>query len=201
MSVKRRLANALIEICESKPLDDVTVTEIAKKANLTRQVFYKYFMDKYELANWIHVDDHYFALQREKGFTDDWFEFVSGWLSAMKKHKNFYQNIYYSVSDREFQRTIMNHVIDFYTEIIEIHNNDKLDKETDFSLKVYCYGGFENISKWVLGGMKESPEEFCRLLYVSMPSNIQKVLVDKPFPKSVIEEIYKFSLENVKKPM
>ena len=54
---KQLLANALIEICNIKPLDKITVTEITKKAGLTRQVFYHHFLDKYELAKWVHMQD------------------------------------------------------------------------------------------------------------------------------------------------
>ena len=43
------LAQSLKDLCQSKPLDLVTVTEITKKAGLTRQAFYHYFIDKYEL--------------------------------------------------------------------------------------------------------------------------------------------------------
>ena len=66
MNVKRKLANALLTLCNQKPLESITVTEIAQKADLTRQVFYKYFVDKYELANWIQVDDYFSTLQKNE---------------------------------------------------------------------------------------------------------------------------------------
>ena len=55
--VRKLLSDALLEICERKSLDHVTVTEIAAHAGLTRQVFYRYFLDKYDLAKFIHICD------------------------------------------------------------------------------------------------------------------------------------------------
>ena len=60
--VRKLLSDALLEICERKSLDHVTVTEIAAQAGLTRQVFYRYFFDKYDLAKFIHICDFYGAL-------------------------------------------------------------------------------------------------------------------------------------------
>lgn len=57
--VRKLLSEALAEICENKALDNVTVTEITKQANLTRQVFYRHFTDKYDLAKYIHLNDYY----------------------------------------------------------------------------------------------------------------------------------------------
>ena len=60
--VRKLLAQALVEICEHKLLDHVTVTEITQRAQLTRQVFYRHFVDKYDLAKFIHLEDYYGAL-------------------------------------------------------------------------------------------------------------------------------------------
>lgn len=47
--------------------------------------------------------------------------------------------------------------------------------------------------------MKISAKEMCHLLACSMPSNIKELLVDKPFPTEIMEEIRKFRIENVMK--
>lgn len=40
MDAKEKLANALEKIMEAKPLDEVHVTEIAKRAGVSKQTFY-----------------------------------------------------------------------------------------------------------------------------------------------------------------
>ena len=45
-------AQAIKELIKNRPLDKITVTDIVIKAGMTRQTFYRYFMDKYDLVNW-----------------------------------------------------------------------------------------------------------------------------------------------------
>ena len=49
-----RLAEALETICSRKTLENITVSEIAAEAGVTRQVFYHHFEDIFQLAAWIH---------------------------------------------------------------------------------------------------------------------------------------------------
>ena len=40
------------ECLRTQSVESVTVTELARRAGLTRQTFYRNFMDKYDLINW-----------------------------------------------------------------------------------------------------------------------------------------------------
>ena len=45
-------ANALLNLLKTQPLNKITVTQITKESNLTRQTFYRNFEDKEDLVNW-----------------------------------------------------------------------------------------------------------------------------------------------------
>ena len=49
---KERLAQGIKTLMVHKPLDKITVKEIVDQSELTRQTFYRYFQDKYDLVNW-----------------------------------------------------------------------------------------------------------------------------------------------------
>ena len=49
---KYKLAKALKVRMEKQPLDRITVAQIAETCDVTRQTFYRYFQDKYDLVNW-----------------------------------------------------------------------------------------------------------------------------------------------------
>ena len=58
MSVKDsriEFANALKHLIKRENLEAVSVGEIAAEAGLSRQLFYKYFTDKYDLAFWCYM--------------------------------------------------------------------------------------------------------------------------------------------------
>ena len=46
---KRALSEAFSELLKEKPFEQITVTEIARKAGLNRQTFYYHFRDLYDL--------------------------------------------------------------------------------------------------------------------------------------------------------
>ena len=45
-------AKAIKELIKTRPLDKITVIDIVTNAGKTRQTFYRYFKDKYDLVNW-----------------------------------------------------------------------------------------------------------------------------------------------------
>lgn len=49
---KLTIANALLNLLKTQPLHKITVTQITKESNLTRQTFYRNFEDKEDLVNW-----------------------------------------------------------------------------------------------------------------------------------------------------
>lgn len=49
---KLTIANALLILLKTQSLNKITVTQITKEANLTRQTFYRNFEDKEDLVNW-----------------------------------------------------------------------------------------------------------------------------------------------------
>ena len=51
---KRALSEAFSELLKEKPFEQITVTEIARKAGLNRQTFYYHFHDIHELIIWIY---------------------------------------------------------------------------------------------------------------------------------------------------
>ena len=57
MDSRNRFANTLKELAARKTLEKITTEEIVKAAGLSRQTFYKFFSDKYDLAFWCYQRD------------------------------------------------------------------------------------------------------------------------------------------------
>ena len=49
---KYRLARSMKECLESTSVDNITVKQITENCGLTRQTFYRNFLDKFDLINW-----------------------------------------------------------------------------------------------------------------------------------------------------
>jgi|GEM_PF-3415006 len=196
--VRKLLSDALIEICEHKALDHVTVTEITGQAGLTRQVFYRHFVDKYDLAKYIHLQDYYQALDAmnvdvSRGIVM-WGEVSHLWFDVIKARPRFYQNIYRSSSSGEFTRIMRTYITNFYLEIVQYQLGRKVDSEIMFIIQMYLAGATEKIGEWVLNGARMSIEELSRLLYLAMPEKIRNLVIlnelDATVAKMIARDAY-----------
>lgn len=56
IDTKSIIANALLELCEKKPLNKISVTNIQDKTGISRQTFYNHFRDKHDLIQYIYCE-------------------------------------------------------------------------------------------------------------------------------------------------
>jgi len=180
-----RLAEALENICKRKALENITVREIATEAGVTRQVFYHYFVDKYELALWINYVHLYqsvkLALKNDSKHM--WRLTTTYWMQRMLENKAFYTNAFSSVSQKEFQRIIRDFFYGAYKWQMEQRKKQVLTEVEAFVLHLYLYGGMEKIYEWVSGGMNVPVERMVQLLECSMPEAISKwILTEENVP-------------------
>ncbi len=174
--VPSRLAEALVRLCQKKSLESITVSRIAKEAGVTRQVFYHYFDDKFELASWVHYLYLYQAvkMELEKGNQQVWSRTMIRWMYFLVENKTFYSNVFQSMSQKEFQRIIRDFFYDAYKWQMEHRIGRILNEEECFVLHTYLYGGMQEIYDWISGGMNFSVERMVQLLELAMPEVIRK---------------------------
>jgi len=194
-----RLAEALKNICKRKTLENITVSQIAQEAGVTRQVFYHYFDDKFELASWIHYMHLYQSLKKamEEDMLHIWRLTITYWLQQMKKNKAFYSNVFQSASRKEFQRIIRDFFFRAYKWQMEQRMGRKPEEEEEFVLHAYLYGGMECVYEWISEGMVITVERLAELLELAMPQLIKQWIItgeNVPY-KEALKEMERFLAE------
>lgn len=188
--VPYRLAEALENICKRKTLENITVSEIAAEAGVTRQVFYHYFTDKFELASWIHYVHLYQSVKQalEEEREQIWRGTMGNWLQRLAKNRAFYINAFQSVSQREFHRIIRDFFLTSYKWQLEQHLQRSLNEEELFALRCYCIGSMEMVCEWLGKETLVPPEHMQELLELSMPEVIREKAVelkDIPYAEAI----------------
>ena len=89
--MKRELSTTLIALSKEKPLASITVSELAKRCEISRGTFYNHFLDIYDLINWTFENDVVVPLQdyickHEKA----WSGITQQCLETMYQEKEFY---------------------------------------------------------------------------------------------------------------
>ena len=94
---KRALEASLKNLLLKKPLDKITINDIAEDCGITRMAFYYHFKDIYDLIEWSCVEDATIALSGNKTY-ETWQEGYLQIFEAVLENKPFIMNVYNSVS-------------------------------------------------------------------------------------------------------
>ena len=140
---KYRLAESMKECMCHTPVDAITVRQITENCGLTRQTFYRNFMDKLQLK--------FSYIAEEKEF----------FRAAFRYDR---QN---SLREHDFQL-----IFRFYQDLIQLKTGAPASEDIRFLLEMYCHGSISMTIEWVLSGMTNSPEDLARLMVEAMPAKL-----------------------------
>ena len=156
-STRYLFAQSIKDLMAKQSLDKMTVTDIVKHSGMTRQTFYRYFKDKYDLVNW------YFEKLADKSFRQ--IGNSSTLREGLIKKFNNVENYDYQC------------ILEFYQNIIykKIGN---IPTDIMFLLEMYCHGSITMTVEWAISGMNKTPEEMADLLIQALPPKLEQLLSD-----------------------
>ena len=111
---KKRIAKAFALLLEKKEFDKISVSNIMELSGIRRQTFYNYFLDKFDLIEWILKTD----LQEQ--VTDN-LEYISG-LQLVKELFYFFdynKNLYKQIFNISGQNDIQSFFLDYCRQVVE----------------------------------------------------------------------------------
>lgn len=171
MNARKFLKQSAYRLIEKTPIEKLTVREILGDAEVSKQTFYRYYLDKYALAN-----DLYHELTQQ-GIIDaslvkneaDWREMYRRQFAAFREHLPFIQHLYTS---RETGCTLdyeISCTIDFDRAYLKNHGADVSDPRIRFALEAKDVGGTYAMRDWILGGMAVDDEEMIERFHLIIP--------------------------------
>lgn len=169
-------AQSIKDLMEHQQLDKITVTDIVKHSGMTRQTFYRYFQDKYDLVNW------YFEKLADKSFrqignSSTLKEGLVKKFTFLLNDKVFFMQAFQSKDYNNVENYDYQCILDFYSQIIKKKIGD-IPQEIMFLLKMYCHGSITMTVEWAVRGMQEEPEVIADLLIEALPPKLEKLLSD-----------------------
>lgn len=182
---KRALEASLKNLLLQKPLDKITVGDIANDCGINRMTFYYHFKDIYDLIEWSCVEDATKALEGKKTY-DTWQEGFLNIFNAVLDNKPFIMNVYRSVSREQIEMYLYKLT---YNLLIDVVNEKSVgmavsDEDKKFIADFYKYAFVGIMLNWIRNDMKEEPKQIVDRLSVLINGNITRTLnnvrTDKP---------------------
>lgn len=158
--IRMCIAKALIHLLESKNLEEITITALAKAANVSRMTFYKYYSSKQEvLVDYMYelMNEYMESANRRRDighFQDQ--RHICHFFSFFKEHNKEIMTLI----NADMYSIVIN-AVNTYMEVYVLPES----KYSKYELYYYA-GALCNIYiQWLNNGMVETPEEIAMIVY------------------------------------
>lgn len=174
---KRALEASLKNLLLKKPLDKITITDIAENCGINRMTFYYHFKDIYDLVEWSCIEDATKALEGKKTY-DTWQQGFMQIFEAVLENKPFILNVYRSVSREQVEIYLYKLTYNLLIGVVDEKAANMAVREEDkkFIADFYKYAFVGLMLDWVKNDMKEEPQIIIDHLSVLMHENITSAL-------------------------
>ena len=176
-TTKRALAASLKKLLEQKPLDKITVTDIAEDCGVNRQTFYYHFQDIYDLVEWIYTSEATAAIGGKKTY-DTWQEGFLHIFQYVLDNRAFVTRTYHSLSREHLESYLYHEVYDLLWGVVEEKAAGLSVREEDraFIAHLYKCALVGLVLEWIGGGMKGEPREIIDRLELVIRGSIPQAL-------------------------
>ena len=170
---KKKICLVLVELLKEKSLDEITVSDISKRAGINRGTFYLHYTDKYDLietlvnnsiTNISNILGEEFLTGDINNLTKT--QTIRNVLAYIKENKSFYTALILTEGKSSFTvkfKELFGRII----QSIEHENNSKKkenDLPIDYLIEITISSITSIIFLWIEKGMLESPEKISELI-------------------------------------
>ena len=141
---------------------------------MTRQTFYRNFLDKYDLINW-YFDKLVPQSFEQIGMGHTVGESLTQKFEFIVNEKVFFTEAFRSDDRNSLKEHDFELILQFYQDLIGRKTSRPLGEDLQFLLEMYCRGSVYMTVKWVLTGMKDSPAKMSKKLVEAMPPRLAAV--------------------------
>ena len=175
-TTRYKFAKSIKELMHKQSLDKITVTDIVSNTTLTRQTFYRYFKDKYDLVNW------YFRKMAEQSIAQmnkgaSLKEGLMKKFQFIQEEKTFFTQAFKSNDYNSLVQYDFEYIYEFYKQMFEQKLNHQCDAKMDFLLQMYCRGSVDMTVDWVLNDMPIKKEEIVQYLMDAIPDKLEAYMI------------------------
>lgn len=189
-TTKRALEASLKNLMLQKPLDKITINDIAEDCGISRMTFYYHFKDIYDLVEWSCQEDASRALAGKKTY-ETWQQGLLQIFQAVLDNKPFILNVYRSVSREQVENYLYRVTYDLLEGVVEEKAQGmsvrQEDKELIATLYKYLFVGV--MLDWIKGDMKGDPQVMVQklelVIHGSVAAALDRMRTDKPASSGV----------------
>ena len=174
---KHALEASLKHLLLKKPLNKITISDIAEDCGISRMTFYYHFKDIYDLVEWTCTEEASKALAGNKTY-NTWQEGLVNIFNAVLENKPIVLNVYHSVSRKQLERYLYAVTYELLIQVIEEQSVDMSVRQDDKEriAHFYKYAFVDVMLDWVRHDMRDDPQKMVENINLIMHENILNAL-------------------------
>ena len=186
---KRALEKSLKNMMLKKPVNKITINDIAEDCGVNRATFYYHFNDIYDLIEWSCEEDSRKAADGNTTY-DTWEQGFLNIFHTVEENKPFILNVYRHVSQEQIIQYLYRVVYGLIINVVEecAQGMDVREDDKQFIADFYKYAFVGMMLDWIRQDMKPSPEKMIFRLSSLIEGDIIRMLekcrIDKPHYKT-----------------
>ena len=137
-------------------IESISVTDICERCSISRQTFYKYFNDKFQLLSQIYkltITDIFVEIDENV----PWDIVIGMMLAKMLEDREFYMSAVRYHGQNSLAELMLYHVYTSYVKEYTRRTGSEPDEDTLFELRFNAFGGTGCMLEWISDGMTTDP--------------------------------------------
>lgn len=164
INVKCIIATALLELCETKSLEALTVKQILEKSGVSRQTFYNHFIDKNDLIQYVYkekiIPDFH-----DNNMNINFYDSLVIAFENMKKYHHFMKQACLMEGQNCLKDYIFNHCKEFDLKWHqELYGDEPMPESLRFATEYHATASSSMTLSWILSDMPVSCEEISKMI-------------------------------------
>ena len=159
-ATKQNISEGFKELLAKKPINRITINEIADQCGVSRMTFYYHFKDIYNLAEWTLLQTLAPAIGEDRTY-DSWQQGFLNTLNILKENQRLLLNVYHSM-DREMIEQYMHRAVEnlIFPVVVEAAEGLNISEKSKRRVSVfYTHAFLGTMLEWIRQGMVTPTEE------------------------------------------
>ena len=172
-TTKQILVDSVLDLLSKKPIQKISVQEIAAHCHVSTRSFYNYFLDKQDIVNWIYLDKEKELFRNFNKGTSLHDSFLK-LFSFVYDNMNIFLNIQTYTGQNNLSENIIEQAKKTMTAAIKANENiTELDEETQFAIEFWLNVVIAMTAKWPKSPAPLPPADFLHLVEVATPQRLK----------------------------
>ncbi|MFC0297254.1 TetR/AcrR family transcriptional regulator [Geobacillus jurassicus] len=148
------IKKAVVELMAEKPFDDITIQEIADRANVNRGTIYLHYTDKYDLLDKLieeHMDNLRQLCREASDLTFEEGNYI--WYEYFERHRLFFSTMLSSKGAPHFRNRFLQLVIEEFKPEVDTSSGKNEGLDEDVVLQFFASAVVGIVEWWFKQGM------------------------------------------------